>query len=460
MEQKQIKDVSSGLRDLYQRAVQSAQRNNVQYAIEQLREIVKKSPGFMPAREELRKLERQKMLSMGAIGKLIAKLKSSMFAAKITPLVKKRPLDAMKICEDALSVCLYNQVVLNLLADAALNADASFIAIESLELVREFSPGNEANLRKLAEVYKSENRGSEVVRIFQQIASKHPNDVTIQNELRSAVAMASMQKGQWEKEGSFQDKLKDKEEASALEREDNLVRDSEHIDELIERYSKELEEKDSIDLRKRLAELYLRGKYYDEAIATFEKVAEQLGAMDPTIDRQIEKAYVAKCDDAIATITADPGCVDEPEEQLKAWKAEKDNYRMQKALDRIKSYPNDAQLRYDLAMLYFEFGQIDEALEQFQHAKRNPQRRLSSIVYLGRCFQSKEQYDLAVEQFESAIAEMHAMDKQRKETLYYLGNAYECMGNGEKAQECFKELYQNDINFMDVADRIQKYYGK
>jgi tetratricopeptide (TPR) repeat protein len=117
-------------------------------------------------------------------------------------------------------------------------------------------------------------------------------------------------------------------------------------------------------------------------------------------------------------------------------------------------------LRYFLAVVYWEGGHIDNALEQFQIAQKNPHHRLSAMVYLGRCFASKKQFDLSVEQFTKAVSEMIAMDKAKMEALYHLGVTYEEMGDSENAMNCFKQIYQANVNFMDVAQRMEKYYQK
>ena len=85
---------------------------------------------------------------------------------------------------------------------------------------------------------------------------------------------------------------------------------------------------------------------------------------------------------------------------------------------------------------------LDKALEQFQLAQRNPQKRLSAIVYLGRCFAEKKQYDMAVEQYDKAISEMPVMDKEKQ------------------AMECFKQIYSTNVNYLDVAKRMDAYYAR
>ncbi|MCF6176400.1 MAG: tetratricopeptide repeat protein [Victivallaceae bacterium] len=459
MKPKELKDVSSSQRELYKKAVQSGQRKNTDYAIKQLLMLVKATPELIPVREELRKQERIKSDNIGGIGKLMAKIKPLLTVAKIKATIAKKPREAMKLCEECLAAFLYNPLILGLLADAALNAKAPFIAIESRKLSREIDPDNETNLRKLADVYKKLDQPNEVVQIFQKISSMHPTNVGIQSELRSAVALASMQEGQWESEGDYKTRLKDKEEAVSLEREDNIIRDEEHIDDMIARYKQELAENNSTDTRKRLAALYLQGKQYDEAIETYQQVVEQVGHLDPAIDKQIESAFIAKCNSIIGQIQADPSCIDQPEEQLTAWTKERDDYRLERATERANNFPNDNQLQYDLAVVNFDLNMLDDAIEHFQRASKNPQRKLSSNIFLGRCFAAKEHLDMAIEQFEEALGQQSTMNKQKKETLYYLAEAYEKTGNKEKAKEYFKDIYQNDINYRDVADKVQQYYN-
>ena len=116
-------------------------------------------------------------------------------------------------------------------------------------------------------------------------------------------------------------------------------------------------------------------------------------------------------------------------------------------------------LRFELAELYWEGNRVDDALEQFQLAQRQPQKRLYAIVYLGRCFQAKNQFDMAVEQYQKALKEMLSMDEQKLDTLYYLGQTYEAMGRQNDALDCFKQIYSHDITYRDVKDRVAANYS-
>jgi len=53
---------------------------------------------------------------------------------------------------------------------------------------------------------------------------------------------------------------------------------------------------------------------------------------------------------------------------------------------------------------------------------------------------------------------MLTMNKDRMNALYYLGTTYEEMNNKEEAAKAFKEIYQANINYRDVAQKMESLY--
>jgi len=453
MDKKDLSEISNGLRSTFQRAVEAQRKNNLEYAQDLFKTIIKKEPGVMPAREGLRDVQRKLTAQVGGFAKLTNALKNIFATAKIKKTIKSDPVQAMGMAEDLLIHNLSDPTALNLLAEAALAADADFVATEAYEVLREYAPRNEKNLRRLADVYKKDNEGGKVLEIFKVIAAMHPGDLGVQQELRSATALASMEKGHWEEEGDYHNKMKDTGEAVKLEKEDRVARAEDDIAEMIVRYEKSLADgDDDIEIWRKLADYYFRAHRFDDAIKANEKIMAKLGVKDALVDRNIEKAMVGKLDLQIDEAKKGGGDVAALEKQ-------KYELQLNKATERVNAYPSDTRLRFELAVLYWEGNFTDEALEQFQFAQRNPQNRLASIVYMGRCFHKKGQLDLGIEQIEKAVAEMHAMDKTKMEAMYYLGLIYEDSGKRDKAGECFKTIYQNNINFKDVADKVKAIYG-
>jgi len=181
--------------------------------------------------------------------------------------------------------------------------------------------------------------------------------------------------------------------------------------------------------------------------------------MDPYIDASIEKSELAKLDAAIeewkAYAESNPDKADEAEQNIAQMEQQKLDYSKERASERVKLYPNDTELRYLLGVVCWQRGEVDEAIQAFQVGQRNPSKRLSALVYLGRCFYEKQQYDIAIEQFSTALEGMLAMNKEKMEALYYLGIAYEAIGNNDEAKNCYKQIYKSDISYRDVESRMQ-----
>ena len=445
---------------------------DIEYAIMLLKGIVQKDPCFGEARDQLRKLEKSKVVSLGFFARFMSALKTySTLTAGRAQLARKKPLEALRCAEDMLAVNLKSLAALNLMAQAGRDLDARFISIEALEIAKEYFPKNIAVLDWLAEEYAANNQGTHALRIRQEICALRPEDLAAQQKVRAAAALATMQTGKWEEKDTsgtgegYRKILKSSDEAVKLEQKDRIARNVDDVKELIEGLEKQIADgKGNQEMKRKLADLYQKAEQHDKAIEYYHMVAEEIGAMDPFIDRAIEKSTIAKYEKSIREwrdyAVAAPDKKDDADKNIAIIEGQLNSYKLERSLERVNNYPNDLQLRYELAIVYFDLGNFENALGQFQLSQRNPQRRLSSIVYLGQCFHEKKQYDIAIEEFTKAISEMISMDRQKMDALYFLGMTYEETGNSAKAVECFKQIYRANIKFKDVSDRINKLTGK
>ncbi len=78
---------------------------------------------------------------------------------------------------------------------------------------------------------------------------------------------------------------------------------------------------------------------------------------------------------------------------------------------------------------------------------------------LGRCFEAKGIYDLAIKQYEEAAARLTVMDGAKKEILYSLALAYERRGDAAKALATMMGIYEVDSGYRDVAARVESSYN-
>ncbi len=457
MERKELSQVPIRVRDAYNRAVKSIATGNIDTSIYAMKLVVQEVPGLMIAREKLRELERRRTQQMNIISKVFFQFIGLFYLPLIMAKAGKDPVAALNLCEEPLAKCVDNPPVLSAMADIAEKNGFTFIAAEALLIVREFHPNNEANSRRLAAALQANNQACDALKIFQELARKYPGDLAVQGELRSAMALASIERGR-ASSASGKDSAESK-AAVTQQLIDGSIHDLDQAQTLIKKFSEDLAANDSIDLRRKLADAYLVAKDYEAAIREMKIVAKKMGTLDPALDKAIEKAYMSQLDQAIGQLRANPEAYENADEQIAELEAEKFSYRLRKAEQRVKVYPNDAMLQFDLAELYFEKNDFDRALKAFQLAARSPQKRTLCLVYLGRCFDKKGQFDIAVEQFTAALKDMIRVDRQRLDTLYYLGQTYEDAGNMEKAMECYKEIYQNQADYGDVAARIDNYYA-
>jgi tetratricopeptide (TPR) repeat protein len=52
------------------------------------------------------------------------------------------------------------------------------------------------------------------------------------------------------------------------------------------------------------------------------------------------------------------------------------------------------------------------------------------------------------------------MDSVKKDLLYNLGSVYRSMNETDKAVECFKQIYEVDYGYRDVAQLVESSYGQ
>lgn len=457
---KEMKDVTTTIRSIYQKGSDLISKNQLDYGIELLKQVVQKEPGFLDARKLLRSAERAKSSNLSVFEKFMTSLKCIGPMIKAQSLVSKDPVASMAQTEEVLSMNLFNASALRTLATAAKNAGANFACSEALDLMIDMDPGNEGNLKAAASLYEAINDGRNLLKVWQHLANKYPENLEYQGRLREAAAMATMEEGAWDKKESAAAKAaaaakKKKTENAAAG--DRIIRSKEDVENMIGQFESQIAGgNESVDLRKKLAELYYRAGRFEESIAAYRWIVEKLGTLDPAIDRLIEKSQVAIYNEQLKQLRENGGSEDEINTVEKA----KYDYRLERYEDRVRLYPNDLMCRYDLAEIFWEGGEVDKSLEQFQLAQRNPSTRLQAMTYLGRCFHAKKQYDMAVEEFNKVLSDMPTMSKEKMNTLYYLGLTYEDIGDREQAVKCFKQIYSANVNYMDVADRMNAYYAE
>lgn len=117
---------------------------------------------------------------------------------------------------------------------------------------------------------------------------------------------------------------------------------------------------------------------------------------------------------------------------------------------------SDVRAHYDLGTAYKEMGLLDEAISSFQAALRASSDHLPTYELMGQTFIEMGQPEAAVRSLERSIEVANTVDDELVGIYYYLGRAYEELGNKESAVEYYDRVFSLDINFADVTERLRE----
>ncbi len=456
-----IETVPKKAKDLFNRGFSALERGNLDYAIQMLTACVELEPGLTRAWKFLRAAEVNRSMSkpMSAISRAINSASKGPALLKGMALLKSgKNIEAMMAGEKLLQSDPINIKYAKLFAEAAVAAGYPEPAVMTLEITRDHNPDDIALLNWLGALYQKMGRTSSARECFERLCEIAPNDASAVKQLKNAMAVDSMSGDGWEKASkeklSYRDILKDKDEAAKLEQEAKSQKSDSDSDSLIADLVSKIEnEPANMNFRRALAKLYIEKHQFDEGIAALDE-AIAMNPGDPELERSVSIAKGKQFTQRIVELR-DAG----DEEGAATVEHEKVQFEFDDLQEKVEHYPNDLALRYDWGVMLFKNDYFNESIQQFQLAQRNPKNRVMALYYLGLCFKEKQQYDMAMDQFKTASSEILIMDDSKKDVLYAQGEVSELMGKQDEAAEFYKEIYQSDISFRDVAQKIELAYG-
>lgn len=453
-----LEEAPRKVRDLFNKGFAAFERGNLDYAIDLLFQVVVTEPHLLRARKFLRAAEIQKFKQKKAnpLTKLLSSIMHMPAYLKAASIMKSgKPEQALVAAEELLRESPLELSYVNLLCQAAAQANLPEIAIQTLEIAREHHASDISVLNTLGNFYLKIGRTRSARECFEKLCELAPNDPDALKALKDALALDSMDTGGWAQATSYHDILKDSKDAEVLEQESKAVKTETDVDALIEETLKKIEqEPENINYFRHLSRLYAQKKMFDEAVATLRK-AQEMSPGDAEIDAFVALTLAMQFDHEIGNLKA-VGDVAGAE----AKRIEKDQFLFDDLQQRVARYPNDLKLKYEWGVTLFQNDYFNEAIQQFQASQRSPRNRVLSLFYLGMCFKAKKQLDMALEQLEKAASELYTMDDTKKDVFYEMGLISEETGNKEKALEYYKQIYQADIGYKDVSQRVEKYYDK
>jgi tetratricopeptide (TPR) repeat protein len=456
------KDLPANIKPLWLKALTAVQSSNVEYAVTLLQGVLKDCPEFLEARKVLRKCELQLAAGAKKKGGLFGIQSGGMGTMKIQSTAKKDPRGALALIEKDLEKDPLNEQLNDLLFDICLKLELFETAAFALETIREGRPENAKLLHKLAKFYLDREDPHNASEVYNVIIKHHPTDGIAIKGSKDASARASMKKQKWDENADMRSLMRDKDQFEELEKASRtgLTREQleERRDKIIEKYNADPNHLMTV---KDLASIYEQLEDWHNA-QTFFEWAHSLSNGDVALaakasamkDRAIENDLKL----LEGELAADPDNL-ELKAALDARRTDRVAEQVVEAQRRVDQNPTDPQLRYELGSALYRAGDHSAAIPHLQQATRNPHIRTKVLLLLGRTFKAKGMFDISVKQLSDALADLHAMDSTKKEVLYEKGLIHDEIGDKAAALDCFKQIYEVDYGYRDVASRVESSYS-
>ncbi len=462
MAEKTTSQIPRHLREQYEKGKTAFDRHNYDYAIAIFNQVLEQEPAFYDCREALRASQFKKSGGGSTfLKKMWSGAGSSPLLAKGQLALMKDAKDALKIAEQVLNTDPNSAAAHKLLGEAAMLADLPKTAILSLEIAVKNAPKDEEMKKNLARAYSAGGQGDKAEAIFAELMRLHPHDLRLVQELKDISAKKTLSEGGYEAladgSGSYRDILKDKDRSVALEQENRQVKTGDLAKKMIADFEARLaKEPRNLKLLRDVAELYDQQKDYDKALETYQRIIDQEGNTDASLQKVMAETRIKRFDHLIAQLDAQA-----PDSAAKAkeLQLERDQFLLADCEQRAEKYPNDLVIRFELGKLYFQTGKISEAIKEFQKAQNNPNKRIQSLSYLGQCFAQRGMNDMAARSLQNALKEKLAFDDEKKEMIYALGGVLAKMGRKEESMDQYKQIYEVDSGYKDVAAIVEGFYS-
>ncbi len=447
--EKTMEEVGMEARQLYEKGYGLLEKKQIDYAIELFTSALDKEASFFECRMALRAAQIKKNESSSSIAKMAGAAANAhnMAQAKLA-LTRKNYFGAMSHAEKILCADPENSVGHRVLVDASKVLNFPQTLISSLQILKKANPNDKDLTKELATALEMLGDWDQAEEIMGKLAQVNPDDPALQQAYKDTAAKATIYRGSYEK--TFEDdKNIDDQKTSA-----SSVRTAEEA--LLERiYVMEerlQNEPDNFKLGVDIAKLYVELNDFERCFEYFDWVQNENKVSDSSIDKAIADAHEARYNHDIEQFP-------EGSPEREGFEIERDQFLLQDCRERADRYPTMPEIRFELGEWLFRVGEVNDAIQAFQRSQNSPKHRLASLNYLGRCFMQRGLYDMALSQFEKALGEKGVFDEQKKELVYNLACVYEHQGRPQEALHHFKSIYEVDIQFRDVVQKVEAGYS-
>ncbi len=442
---------------------------NWDYAVQMFLKSVQHCPGNLVYRQSLRGAENRKYGNNKKGAGMMANMKLMGINGKITKLKGKGLWDEMDhAAEEGLLLNPW---------DPKLNSDAGYACMKRgyeevakflLETAVSADPESVKYNELLADVLEEKGEFKNAAAIWRRIQKLDPNRMDARTKVMHLESMETIDRGGYEIAGSTKDvqKLSDQEVNRRLGR--TAKKDEQGADgpgqseeaDILNGIRKDPENK---DLYLKLGDYYKRYDRFDEAIDAYRKADEKSGG-NVNIKEFIEDVEISKLTAEVMEFKTE-AARNPKDKELRAFADKKVDELLTREIDvystRVKRYPADMRMKYELARRYRHLREWSKAIPLYQQAATDQRLEVEALAALGKCFIKDEKNQMALRQFRKVLPKLYHEDKPDlfKEVYYYVGRIEEGLGNKVAAEDAYSEILAHDYDYRDVRARLERLQG-
>lgn len=437
-----------------QKAEEAARRRNYDFAIQLFQQLLEIDPDVGEARAGLRRaLVKRDEQKRG--GKLFGKLKGAGPLAMAKGLVKAgKHGAAAKALESYLETNPKDEEA-NLLLGICLENGGHFkSALAVFEFLTEIAPRNPEGLKHAGAMMRVRGDVARALEYYERALAADPRDRDALKARKDLAAEAALSTARYDEVAHSREQIVDQGDVAAAERKKRLHLSQDELREELTRLEERFADSPSdVDLMVEMAGVHERLRDPEAALdlveraLTYRKDSLDLRSRASQLRVKGLKKAVARADKAGDTAEAD-----RLEAQLR-------EVELEELRGRIELTPGDADLRLELAKALLRHDAFDEAASELQKAVQDPRLASEARALLARCWQEKGFLDLAKNEYARALEGVPAAGERAREILYNLGAIAEAEGNPDEARSFYSRVFEVDIGYRDVAQKMEQLRG-
>ena len=353
---------------------------------------------------------------------------------------------------------------LRLFARAAGAGGSTEVAMLALEKANSVSPGKTAILRELGYACWKAKHYQAAKKCFYEIQQKRPTDKEAQKALKDLDAEATISEGRYDEKGDFRKSAKDLDRQTRLHDESRFVRTEDDADRAIADTEADIKENpDKVLSYLKLAKLHRYKKDWELAFAALGRGLAVFPDNGQLTTRKSEYEIARQremLEETRKRLKENPDDAELRQEVTELEREELD-FEIEELEKQVAAHPTETDPRIKLGMLYARAGRGNDAISAFQKCVNDPRRRLKALLLLGREFAKKKTgVNMAIRQFQAVVDEVEIMNDTKKEATYQLATALDKAGRLKDALKHFQEVYEVDIAYEDVANKVESLYDR